>query len=165
LTYFFFAPFATFCSISPTFFSESESAMHLKFAQAQQLSREAIGAAVEVHRILGPGLLESIYEKCLRRELELRGCHVVCQDEVQIEYKGLLFTEELRFDLLVEGCLLVELKAVQEVHPINKAKLLSYMKLLDVPLGLLMNFHEIRLVDGVSRMMLRGADGTKGEED
>ncbi len=133
--------------------------MHPKYSQAQELSREVIGAGVEVHRILGPGLLESIYEKCLRHELELRGFRVLQQEEVRIEYKGLVFVEPLRFDLLVEDCLMVELKAVQEVAPIHKAKLLSYMKLLDIPLGLLMNFHEMRLVDGVSRMMLRDAGG------
>jgi GxxExxY protein len=132
-------------------------AMHSKYERAHELSGEVIGAGVEVHRILGPGLLESIYEKCLRRELELRGTSVLQQQEVEINYKGFVFTEELRFDLLVEGCLLVEVKAVQEVHPINKAQLLSYMKRLDIPLGLLMNFHEERLVDGVSRVMLRGA--------
>jgi GxxExxY protein len=131
--------------------------MHSKYERAHELSREVIGAGVEVHRILGPGLLESIYEKCLRRELELRTMSVLRQQEVEINYKGFIF-EELRFDLLVEGCLLVEVKAVQEVHPINKAQLLSYMKLLDVPLGLIMNFHEERLVDGVSRITLRGAD-------
>lgn len=138
--------------------------MHPKYAQAQELSCEVIGAGVEVHRILGPGLLESIYEKCLRRELELRGFTVLQQEEVEINYKGFVFTEELRFDLLVEGCLLVEVKAVQEVHPINKAQLLSYMKLLDIPLGLLMNFHEVRLVDGVSRMMLRGSDSADAQD-
>ncbi len=132
--------------------------MQPKYAQAQELSREVIGAGVEVHRILGPGLLESIYEKCLRRELELRGFSVERQQEVEINYKGEVFVEELRFDLLVEGCLMVEVKAVQEVHPISKAQLLSYMKLLDIPIGLIMNFHEIRLVDGVSRMILRGVD-------
>jgi GxxExxY protein len=131
--------------------------MHPKYERAHELSREVIGAGVEVHRILGPGLLESIYEKCLRRELELRGMSVLRQQQVEINYKGFVFSEELRFDLLVEGCLLVEVKAAQEVHPINKAQLLSYMKLLDVPLGLIMNFHEERLVDGVSRMTLRGA--------
>jgi GxxExxY protein len=86
--------------------------MHAKFSQAHELSREVIGAGVEVHRILGPGLLESIYEKCLRRELELRGMSVLRQQEVEINYKGFVFSEELRFDLLVEGCLLVEVKAV-----------------------------------------------------
>ncbi len=132
--------------------------MHRLFAQADRLSNDVIGAAIEVHRILGPGLLESIYEKCLLRELKLRGIVAVCQERVRIEYKGEEFNEELKFDLLAGGCLLVELKAVQEVLPIHKAQLLSYMRLLDVPLGLLLNFHEIKLVDGLSRMILRGAD-------
>ena len=138
--------------------------MHAKFLRAQELSREIIGAGIEVHRILGPGLLESIYEKCLQHELELRGYRVVRQQTVQINYKGFAFVDELRFDLLVEDCVLVELKAVQEVHPIEKAKLLSYMKLLNVPLGLLINFHEVRLVDGVSRMILRDASTEEFEE-
>jgi GxxExxY protein len=132
--------------------------MHPKYERANQLSREAIGAAIEVHRILGPGLLESIYEKCLLREFELRGIPVLNQEQVRIEYKGLVFTEALKFDLLVNGVLLLELKAVQEVLPIHKAQLLSYMKLLDVPLGLLLNFHQMKLVDGVHRMMLPGAN-------
>ena len=132
--------------------------MHPRFEKADRLSREAIGAAIEVHRILGPGLLESIYEKCLLRELELRGIPVLNQEEVRIEYKGAVFKEVLKFDLLVDGCLLLELKAVQDVLPIHKASLLSYMRLLDVPLGLLFNFHEIRLIDGLSRLILPGAN-------
>ena len=132
--------------------------MHVLFEKAHRLSREVIGAAIEVHQIMGPGLLESIYQKCLIRELELRGIPAIKQQTVQVEYKQLVFTEELRFDVLVDGCLLVELKAVQEMHPIFKAQLLSYMKLLHLPLGLLINFHEIRLVDGISRMILHGAD-------
>ncbi|HEY5316211.1 MAG TPA: GxxExxY protein [Pirellulales bacterium] len=132
--------------------------MHPDFQRADKLSSEVIGAAVEVHRVMGPGLLERIYEKCLVRELELRGIPSVSQDRVRIEYKGIVFTEELKFDLLIAGCLLLELKAVNEVHPKHKAQLLSYMKLTNVPLGLLLNFHEIKLVDGMSRVILRGAD-------
>ena len=132
--------------------------MHPSFEKADRLSRDVIGAAIEVHRVLGPGLLESIYERCLLRELELRGIPVVRQRQVQINYKGFVFEDELRFDLLVDGILLVELKAVQEALPIHKAQLLSYMILLDVPLGLVINFHEMKLVDGVSRMILRGAN-------
>ncbi len=132
--------------------------MHPSFEKADRLSRDVIGAAIEVHRVLGPGLLESIYERCLLRELELRGIPVVRQRQVQINYKGFVFEDELRFDLLVDGILLVELKAVQEVLPIHKAQLLSYMILLDVSLGLVINFHEMKLVDGVSRMILRGAN-------
>jgi GxxExxY protein len=132
--------------------------MHPLFAKADGLSGEVIGAAVEVHRVMGPGLLESIYERCLERELELRGIRVLSQQEVVIDYKGTVFKETLRCDLLIDGCLLVELKAVQDVQPIHKAQLLSYMKLLNVPLGLLLNFHEVTLVDGISRLVLPGAN-------
>lgn len=132
--------------------------MHPGFEKADRLSREAIGAAIEVHRVLGPGLLESIYEKCLLREFELRGIPVACQEQVRVAYKGATFSEQLKFDLLVDRVLLLELKAVQEILPIHKAQLLSYMKLLDVPLGLLLNFHELKLVDGVSRLVLPGAN-------
>ena len=107
--------------------------MHALFAKADKLSSAVIGAAIEVHRIMGPGLLESIYERCLLRELELRGIPAVNQEEVVIEYKSTVFKDALKFDLLVDGCLLVELKAVERVVPIHKAKLLSYMKLLDGP--------------------------------
>jgi len=132
--------------------------MHPLFAKADRLSGEVIGAAIEVHRIMGPGLLESIYERCLLRELELRGIPVLKQEEIAIDYKGTVFEEKLKFDLLADGCLLVELKAIQDVLPIHKAQLLSYMKLLNVPLGLLLNFHELILVDGLSRLVLPGAN-------
>src|SRR5512137_1518288 len=132
--------------------------MHALFKQADDLSRVTIGAAVEVHRLKGPGLIESIYERCLMRELDLRKIATVNQRLVRIEYKGLAFDEPLRFDVLVEGCLLLELKCVQELLPIHKAQLLSYMKLLDVPVGLIINFHELRLTDGVVRMILPGAN-------
>jgi GxxExxY protein len=116
--------------------------MHALYSRADLLSKEVIRACIEVHRVLGPGLIESVYEKCLLRELELRGLPATSQQEVMIEYKGLRFEEILKFDVLVQGCLLVELKAVEQVHPVHKAKLMSYMKLLDVPLGLIANFHE-----------------------
>lgn len=131
--------------------------MHPDYERADQLSREVIGAAIEVHRLMGPGLIESIYEKCLIQELRIRGIPVINQQYVKIEYKGLVFEEELKFDLLVDGALLLELKAVQEIIPVHKAQLLSYMKLLNVPIGLVMNFHELKLVDGVHRMILQGA--------
>ncbi|MCC6510582.1 MAG: GxxExxY protein [Pirellulaceae bacterium] len=128
--------------------------MHRLYKKADELSREVIGAAIEVHQVLGPGLLEKVYEKCLMRELELRGISHLSQREVDIVYKSMVFSEPMRFDILVENCLLVELKAVTAVLPIDKAKLLSYMKLLDIPIGLLMNFHDMRLVDGMSRLQL-----------
>ena len=132
--------------------------MHPLFEKASELTANIIGGAVEVHRDKGPGLLESIYEWCLLRELELRGLECETQRAVTIEYKGAEREEPLRFDVLVEGCVLVEAKAVEKVLPIHKAQLLSYMKLLDVPLGLLINFNQLRLVDGVSRLRLRGAE-------
>ena len=132
--------------------------MHPLFAKADRLSAEVIGAGIEVHRIMGPGLLGSIYERCLLRELELRGIAARNQEEVVIDDKDTVFTEILRFDLLVNGCLLVELQAIRDVLPIHKAQLLSYMRLLNVPLGLLFNFHEVKLVDGISRLILPGAN-------
>ena len=131
--------------------------MHPLYEKADRLSREVIGAAIEVHRKKGPGLIESIYERCLLRELELRSIPATTQKIVRVEYKGLIFDEPLRFDLLVDDCLLVELKAVETLHPFSKAQLFSYMKLLDIPIGLLINFHEPVLKNGVFRMILPGA--------
>lgn len=88
----------------------------------------------------------------------MRGIAVTNQQSVTVHYKSFEREEPLRYDLLVEGCLLVEVKAVDAVHPIHKAMLLSYMRLLDVPLGLIINFHSEKLTDGVSRLILRGAD-------
>ena len=132
--------------------------MHSLFKKADELSHTVIGAAIEVHSLKGPGLLESIYERCFLRELELRKIAAVNQRLVRIEYKGLVFDEPLRFDVLVEDCLLLELKCVQEILPIHKAQLLSYMKLLNIPLGLIINFHEMKLSDGVVRMILPNAN-------
>ena len=132
--------------------------MHPLFSKAEQLSREVIGAAIEVHRLKGSGLIESIYEKCLIRELSLRHMSAVNQKVVTIDYKGFVFEESLRFDVLVEDCLLLELKSVQTVLPVHKAQLLSYMKLLALPLGLIINFHQEKLVDGVHRMIVPGAN-------
>jgi len=132
--------------------------MHPLFERASGLTETVIAAAIEVHRDKGPGLIESIYEWCLTKELELRRITCVNQKLVLVEYKGFTREEPLRFDLLVEGCVLVDVKAVKEIGPIHKAQLLSYMKLLNVPLGLLINFHEMILIDGVHRLMLPGAN-------
>ncbi|MCR9293573.1 MAG: GxxExxY protein, partial [bacterium] len=106
--------------------------MHPLFHQASAITSDVIGAAIEVHRDKGPGLLESIYEWCFTMELQLRGRRVQRQKNVVIRYKQFSREEPLRFDLLIDGCLLVEAKAADKIHPINKAQLLSYMKLLDV---------------------------------
>jgi GxxExxY protein len=139
--------------------------MHRRFKEADALSHHAIGAAIEVHRLKGPGLIERIYERCIMRELSLRELDTVSQQVVPIEYKGYIFEEPLRFDVLIRGCLLLELKSVQEVLPVHKAQLLSYMRLLDVPIGLLINFHEVRLVDGVHRLILPGANSESPTEE
>lgn len=132
--------------------------MHPLFPKASKLTERIIGAAIEVHRDKGPGLVESIYEWCLTRELELQKLTATNQKLVQITYKGFVREEPLRFDVLVEDCVLIEAKAVEKILPIHKAQLLSYMKLLNVPLGLLINFNEHRLTNGVSRLILPGAD-------
>jgi GxxExxY protein len=132
--------------------------MHPLFDKASKLTEQVIGAALEVHRDKGPGLTESIYEWCLMRELELRGLNAANQKMVRISYKGFFRDEPLRCDVLVEECLLVEAKSVEHILPIHKAQLLSYMKLLDVPLGLLINFKVTKLTEGVSRLILPRAD-------
>jgi GxxExxY protein len=132
--------------------------MHPSFQKASGLTESIIGAAIEVHRDKGPGLIESIYEWCLTKELGLRGLSYVSQKTVVIAYKGFTREEPLRFDMLVEGCVLVEAKAVEKILPIHKAQLLSYMKLLDIPVGLLINFHEMKLTDGIHRLILPGAN-------
>ena len=128
--------------------------MHVLYPKASGLTEAIIGAAIEVHRDKGPGLIESIYEWCLMHELELRGLKAENQRVVRISYKGKIRDEPLRLDVLVEGCVLVEAKAVERILPVHKAQVLSYMKLLDVPVGLLINFNAPRLIDGISRLIL-----------
>ena len=132
--------------------------MHPLFSKASQLTQTISAGAIAVHRNKEPGLIESIYEWCLLVELELRGLSCVSQKTVTIEYKGFAREEPLRFDVMVENCLLIEAKAVQKVLPIHQAQVLSYMKLLNIPVGLLINFNELRLVDGVYRLILPGAN-------
>jgi len=132
--------------------------VHPLYQKAAGLTERIIAAAIEVHRNKGPGLIESIYEWCMLKELGLRSLACVSQKVVVIEYKGFTREEPLRFDVLVEGCVLLEAKAVEKILPIHKAQLLSYMKLLDVPIGLLINFHEMKVTDGISRLILPGAN-------
>lgn len=104
------------------------------------LSYEIMGCAIKVHKNLGPGLLESIYEKCLVYELQKRGYHVKQQLVAPIIYDGLYFEAELKLDILVNELVCVELKTVEELRPVYKAQLLTYMKILEKPQGLLINF-------------------------
>lgn len=106
-----------------------------------QLSYAIIGYAIKVHKKLGPGLLEKIYEECLKYELETNGYKVQQQINVEIDYYDLELEHPLRLDLLVNNSIIVELKTVEKFHPIDEAKLLTYMKLLRIPQGLLINFN------------------------
>ena len=110
-----------------------------------ELTYQVIGSAIEVHRHLGPGLLESVYEKCFLRELHLRGLANKNQIWVPLEYKGLLLDTELRLDVLVEDLLCVELKAQEGLLPIHDAIRLSYMQMLQKPKGILINFHCVNI--------------------
>lgn len=132
--------------------------MHSLFSKANGLTERIIGAAIAVHRDMGPGLVESIYEWCLLQELALQGLATESQRTVRINYRGFTREDPLRFDVLAEGCVLIEGKCIERVLPIHKAQLLSYMKLLDVPLGLLINFNVLKLTDGISRLILPGAN-------
>ena len=132
--------------------------MHPLFEKADGLSPIAIAAAIEVHRDKGPGLNETIYEWCLLREFELREIPTSQQSEVSITYKGFRKDESLRYDVLLDSSLLIETKAVERILPIHKAQLLTYMKLLDIPIGLLINFNETKLTNGVSRLILPNAN-------
>lgn len=132
--------------------------MHPNYNKANSLTHEVIGAALEVHRDKGSGLVESIYEKCLMRELFLRNIQAKNQVRVPIEYKGYVFEEPLRLDIIIENKLILELKSVESITNAHKAQLLSYMKLLNIPIGLIINFNEPLLKNGIFRMVLRNAD-------
>ncbi|MEN9999057.1 MAG: hypothetical protein RI922_2047 [Bacteroidota bacterium] len=99
------------------------------------------GAAIEVHKTLGPGLLESVYHRCLKKELSLIGISYQSEVFIPVDYKGFTLETELRCDLFIENILPVELKAVEKIHPVHEAQLITYMKLLNVPKGLLLNFN------------------------
>jgi GxxExxY protein len=124
---------------------------HIQF---DELSQTVIGCAIEVHRELGPGLLESAYEQCLAHELRLRGIPFEQQKVMPVEYKGVLIDCGYRLDLLVDRRLIVELKAVAAVEPIHEAQLLTYLKLAKVKTGLLINFNVPLLKDGLKRFVL-----------
>ena len=117
------------------------------------LTYEIIGCAIEVHKTLGPGLLESVYEKALQQELKEKGFRVESQKVVELNYKGVNIGEGLRLDLLVENEVIVELKSVEDLKPIHYKQLLTYLKLTNKKMGLLINFNEESLTDGVKRVL------------
>ena len=122
-------------------------------SEVNQLTEAIIGAAIEVHKRLGPGLLESAYRICLAYELRKRGFEVIEEQPVPVIYDDVKLECGFRADLVVNGQVVVELKAKSAIHPVDKAQVLSHLRLLNLRFGLLINFHEERLVDGISRIV------------
>lgn len=120
----------------------------------QDLTRRIIGAAIEVHRVLGPGLLEAVYQACLARELDLRGLAYQQQKPLPVEYKGAKLDCGYRLDFVVEGKVIVELKAVEALTPVHEAQLLTYLRLGNCRVGLLINCNVPVLKDGIKRRVL-----------
>lgn len=118
-----------------------------------KLSKIILDSSIEVHRNLGPGLLESTYEVCLCKELKLRNLNYLRQVSLPVNYKGESLNAEYKIDILVENELIIELKAVETLLPVHMAQLLTYLKLSNKKLGLLINFNVPRLVDGVKRVV------------
>jgi len=123
-----------------------------------QFTKEVIGAAIEVHRAVGPGLLESAYQHCLARELDVRGIPFQREVWIGIDYKGLIIERAYRLDFLVGGLVVVELKAVDCLTPIDDAQLLTYLRLGGWPVGLLINFNVPILKEGIRRRVLNLAE-------
>jgi len=122
--------------------------------QANEITEQIIGAAIEVHRVLGPGLLESAYEECLCHELRLRGMSFERQRHLPVEYKGMTLDCSYRIDLLVGNTIVVEIKAVSDIEPIHEAQLLTYLRLGGWKTGLLINFNVPVLKNGIRRRVL-----------
>jgi GxxExxY protein len=120
----------------------------------EDLTEQIIGAAIEVHKAIGPGLMESVYEECLCHELKLRGLGFERQMLVPIQYKGISIDCKYRLDLLVQTTVIVELKTVEHVLPIHEAQLLTYLRLLRKPVGLIVNFNVPALKHGIVRRVL-----------
>jgi GxxExxY protein len=134
---------------SPSTFSREASQRLSMF----QLTERIIGAAIKIHRRLGPGLLESAYETCLAYELDSLGLTVIRQKAVPLIYERVKLDCGFRADLLVENRVVVELKCKEQIHPVDEMQLLSHLRLLELQVGLLMNFHVVRLTDGIRRIV------------
>jgi len=127
--------------------------MDIKLASINELTGKVIGAAIEIHERLGPGLLESVYEECLCHELMLRKVAFQRQYALPLEYKGIKIECSYRLDILVPGELIIELKSCEVILPIHKAQLLTYLRLTGIKTGLLINFNVPILKDGIVRMV------------
>jgi GxxExxY protein len=122
-------------------------------SRENDLARIIVDAAYRVHSKLGPGLLESVYEKTLSYELKQRGLSVECQKPIPIKYGDIQFDEGFRADILVEDCVIIELKSVETIRRVHKKQILTYLRLADKRLGLLVNFGEALIKDGISRIV------------
>jgi iron complex transport system substrate-binding protein len=122
-------------------------------AEIEQMATIAVDAAFAVHSEIGPGMLESAYEGCFARELELRGIEYQRQLAVPLNYRGKLIEVGFRADVVIGGKLLIELKAVEQVIPVHEAQVITYLKILKLPLGLLINFNEVLIKDGIRRVL------------
>src|SRR5262245_43408582 len=132
-------------------------------ADFNPITHEILGAAIEVHRGLGPGLLESVYTSCLLYELGTRNLRYVSQRAIPLFYKGIHLDANYRVDLIVEDVVVVEVKSVLDMNPVYHAQALTYMKLTNCPAGLVINFNVPRLMDGVKRLMLPRDIGERPE--
>jgi GxxExxY protein len=126
---------------------------YMESVELDGLTEQIIGCAIAVHRVLGPGLLESTYEACLAHELGKNGFHVAKQEEIAITYKSVRLDCGYRVDLLVNDRVIVELKSIEKLQPVHKAQLITYLRLADKPVGLLINFNESLLKDGIARLV------------
>lgn len=133
------------CAIYSLLIRRKERNMEITKSYLTDLVFRVNGAAIEVHKALGPGLLESVYHKCLKKEFTLRGIKFKSEMSVPVSYKGLEIDTELRCDFFIEDILVVELKAIEYILPIHEAQLLTYMKLLEVPKGLMINFFSVNI--------------------
>ena len=124
------------------------------------ITQTIIGAAIEVHQRLGPSLLETAYRKCLAYEIRKRGFEVVEEQPIPIIYNAVRLDCGFRADLFINGCVIVELKAKSTIHPVDKAQTLSHLRLMNLQVGLLINFHEVKLVDGLQRIVNNFKDPT-----
>jgi GxxExxY protein len=129
------------------------------------LTKQIIGQAIAIHRVLGPGLLESVYEYFLTRQLRKFGFHVEQQKPIPVEYEGEAVDLGFRPDLIVNSEVIVEIKTVQKLAPIHDAQLLSYLRLANIERGLLINFHSYRLVDGIRRLSLTRPVGSTNRRE
>ena len=126
--------------------------MTITLADVEELTEKIIGCAIEVHRVLGPGLLESVYRECLIIEMRREGLRVESERHLHFDYKGQRISSALKLDLLVNDCVVVELKSVESLHPVHSAQVITYLKISGYPAGLLMNFNSTTLKAGLRRL-------------